>query len=497
MKPMLKRNLTPAIFGLVAFLLGVLGSASTSFWGDEGPTVSAIRRTWPELLKLVGNIDAVHATYYAIAKLWTSLTGINEVSLRSLSAVAFALATVLVFHLGVRLRDRNFGAVAAAVFILIPRNLYNADYARSFALDTMVAVGLTLLFIKATEIQLAQGSLGLKKYSGWVAYALLLAAGAYLFEYLLLVGAAHFVTALLSRHRSKITVPIAVSGIFAVAASAVVLLASYGQRFQISANGEAALSQRQIILVQWFLTPLGGVVAWLFILVGVAQLAAVAAIEKRTRELTGRPVKKTFGISNIAFPWMLVPILLLLAANSVVPLYAIRYLSISTPAVALVMAATFLGIRYRWLVAAGLVVLALAATPRYIQDRTQNSDVGTPDWRSVAQTVERLSKPGDAVLVSPLPNGITAPRLAVRVYPESFRKVADPLLVTSASVAGRLNDDVLPVEWSGTRLAKFSRVWVVVEKSRPQWAVPELLDLGFHEFYSVKIPNGRVMGFSK
>jgi mannosyltransferase len=485
-------------------VLGIAGSWSTSFWGDEGPTVSAIRRSWPDLQKLVANIDAVHATYYAIAKLWTGFVGLNEFTLRGLSALGFAVATYLFFILAKKLRDENFAAVATVAFIFIPRNLYNADYARSFALSTMMALVLTLLFIRASEIQLSPSAGRTRKFLVWLAYSLTLAAAAYLFEYLLLVAAAHFVTAVLNKQRRMLAAPMILSGLIAGAIAATVVLASYGQRFQISANAEAPLSQRQVIIVQWFLTPLGGVVAWAFIVVGIARLASYAAIERRQRQLASAPSATPheaqtpiFSISAIAFPWMLTPILVLLAANFFVPLYAIRYLSISTPAVALVVGAAFMGLRSRRLIAAGIIILALAAAPRYIQDRTTNSNVGTPDWRSVAKAVEKVSANGDAVLISPLPNPITSPRIAMRVYPDSFKKVADPLRATRAGEAGLLNDILINVDKAKSKLEKYKRVWLVVEESDPYWGTDTLISAGFREYTSLKIPHGIVMGFLK
>src|ERR1700683_2010057 len=49
---------------LVALGLSLWGITTPSFWRDEAATIAADRRSFGELLKMLGNVDAVHGAYY-------------------------------------------------------------------------------------------------------------------------------------------------------------------------------------------------------------------------------------------------------------------------------------------------------------------------------------------------------------------------------------------------------------------------------------------------
>src|SRR5262244_2582821 len=90
----------PALLTLVVTLdrIGV-----PSFTRDEGATLLAVHRSFPEMLRMLGNVDVVHSAYYALIWVVTRLAGGSELAARAPSAVAMAVAAVGVTLLGQRL----------------------------------------------------------------------------------------------------------------------------------------------------------------------------------------------------------------------------------------------------------------------------------------------------------------------------------------------------------------------------------------------------------
>lgn len=70
---------------------------------DEAATVSAIDRNLPDLIRMLGIIDAVHGFYYLLLRGWAALFGVFEVALRLPSLLAVAVAAGLVVVIGRRI----------------------------------------------------------------------------------------------------------------------------------------------------------------------------------------------------------------------------------------------------------------------------------------------------------------------------------------------------------------------------------------------------------
>ena len=89
----------------LAWVLSAAGSWNASLWTDEAATISAARRSLPELWAMVQNIDAVHGLYYLSMDFWVGLTGESAFLLRVPSALAIAVAAA-----GVVLWPAHWGA---------------------------------------------------------------------------------------------------------------------------------------------------------------------------------------------------------------------------------------------------------------------------------------------------------------------------------------------------------------------------------------------------
>ena len=162
------RDRRPLLVGCVAAALSFAGSWVPSLWTDEAATITAARRTLPQLWRMLGTVDAVHGAYYAFAHVWVALFGSTALALRLPSAVAVGLAagalTVLVRRLG---GTPALATGSGLVFAVLPRTTWMGVEGRSYAWTALLAVALTLTLVIAADAQ------GRRRTAPWVAYAVL------------------------------------------------------------------------------------------------------------------------------------------------------------------------------------------------------------------------------------------------------------------------------------------------------------------------------------
>jgi mannosyltransferase len=58
--------LIPACSALITLAVTPWRIDVPSFWRDEGATLSAVHRTLPQLIRMLGQMDAVHGAYYLL-----------------------------------------------------------------------------------------------------------------------------------------------------------------------------------------------------------------------------------------------------------------------------------------------------------------------------------------------------------------------------------------------------------------------------------------------
>ncbi|HZE17158.1 MAG TPA: hypothetical protein VE197_16475, partial [Mycobacterium sp.] len=139
----------PWIALAVATVVSMLFSWRPSFWFDEAATVAAANRSEIDILRLLLNFDAVHGLYYLAMHVWLSWVPINEFTARLPSAVAVGAAAAGTTVLGKLVADRPTAWAAAAAFTVLPRTLWSAVEARSYALTAAIAVWLTVVLVIA------------------------------------------------------------------------------------------------------------------------------------------------------------------------------------------------------------------------------------------------------------------------------------------------------------------------------------------------------------
>jgi 4-amino-4-deoxy-L-arabinose transferase-like glycosyltransferase len=117
---------------------------------DEIVTASRVLRDgfW-HAMEAVGFSESAPPLYYALAWVWTQLTGTGEVGLRSVSALAGVATVPVAYLLGAELRGRRAGIVAAALVAVNPMLLWYSQEARSYALLALLTAAAALYFVRA------------------------------------------------------------------------------------------------------------------------------------------------------------------------------------------------------------------------------------------------------------------------------------------------------------------------------------------------------------
>lgn len=119
---------------------------------DEIVTASRVLRGdfW-HAMDAVGFSESAPPLYYALAWLWTQLTGTGEFALRSLSALAGVATVPVAFLLGAELRGRRAGIVAAALVAVNPMLVWYSQEARGYALLVLLTSLSLLYFVRALD----------------------------------------------------------------------------------------------------------------------------------------------------------------------------------------------------------------------------------------------------------------------------------------------------------------------------------------------------------
>jgi mannosyltransferase len=295
---------------LLVLILGVvLLLPGHGLWFDELFTAEVARLPLDEILSaivsgtgttsyLAGVPPSYNAPYYLVVHLWMSLPGLGgDTSLRALSLLATAGGLALITRAVARLGGRATGILAGLVLAASPLVLEQAVEARSYGLAVLASGGAVLGLARWLQ----------EPPRGLVLFGIAGAGMGLAHWYAVTVLAAFVVAALLLRGWRAL--PVVLTGGAAalptVALVALNLLNGTGGRnaehLHDTGGQLAGLAVRA-----WA----GGENPLLYLTVGLAILGGVRAA----------------GLRVVAASWVLAPLLLLLAAELVRPVYLPRYL---------------------------------------------------------------------------------------------------------------------------------------------------------------------------
>ncbi|WP_052442807.1 glycosyltransferase family 39 protein [Streptacidiphilus neutrinimicus] len=132
-------------------LLTVWDIGRPQLWRDENATWSGVSRPLPELLHLLGNVDASTGAYYLVLHAWTQVFGLSAVAMRLPSALFMTVAAGAVACVGRRLFGDAAGLAGGLLFALMPTVSRYGQEARAYALVVMAAAVALLLLLRALE----------------------------------------------------------------------------------------------------------------------------------------------------------------------------------------------------------------------------------------------------------------------------------------------------------------------------------------------------------
>ncbi len=433
---------------------------------DEAATISAIDRSLPDLVRMLGNIDAVHGFYYLLMRGWAALFGLSEFALRLPGVLAIGVAAGLVVAIGRRIGSLDYGLTAALLMVLLPRTQYVATDARSYALALAASVAATYFLVRARE---------LPRRRFWIGYAAAGLLATLLSFYTVLVLVAHAVTVCLDRRLRGSWRPfLATSPAWLIPAACLAAIGA-SQQFQIAwirpiDSGVIA----EVVLLQFFSDAylmLDGDIAPLptpgenFTTVGLAVVLWGLTIVGSLR------LRKHFA-ARLAVPLLVVPLVCVIGGSLVLgsPYYLPRYLSFVLPSVPLLAAGVVLRVGEpasrggrpatptgwdRRAAVGVLATVALLALPSYLGQRTEFGRSPGDDFRFVADTIRAEAEPGEAIALT-VDAGLG--RIA---YQDSFAGLDDVTIGTSAEEWGRIYDQRFDLDAVEDRILPHDVVWVV------------------------------------
>jgi uncharacterized membrane protein len=117
---------------------------------DEIVTASRILRGgFGHAMDAVGFSESAPPLYYALAWVWTQVTGTGEFGLRSLSALAGVATVPVAYLIATELRGRRAGLLAAALVAVNPMLLWYSQEARAYALLVLLCAVSLLYCVRA------------------------------------------------------------------------------------------------------------------------------------------------------------------------------------------------------------------------------------------------------------------------------------------------------------------------------------------------------------
>ena len=132
-----------------ALVLRFLGLAEGDFWADEIATHRAVvDRTPGDVLVVIQAGEGAPHLYYLLAWAWSGVFGEGEAALRSLSVIAGALVTPVVYLTLRQVDLRTEGLIAGALAAVSPLLVWFGQEARMYSLFTLVTAAALFFFVR-------------------------------------------------------------------------------------------------------------------------------------------------------------------------------------------------------------------------------------------------------------------------------------------------------------------------------------------------------------
>jgi mannosyltransferase len=374
---------------LLAAVLCLLEITTRSIGFDEAATVTIAAQHGHSLITAIGHDGGNMSGFYVLLHVLMGWFGNSALVIRLPSALASVATVALVSLIGLRLSGRR-SALASGLLAAISLPLvYWAQNARGYALMVAFVCGAYLVFIGLQQRP---------RWSGWVAYAVLMSLATYSSFVAVLVIPAQLML-LAGRPRRQLRQFAGALAGMAVLCIPLIILAARrgsGQLFWVPRPTHETEVQVLQSLTSAGLQPSFHATATTTPLL-ICTLVLLAAIA--TAYLLDW--KRGLGRWQVGLvvAWALVPVLLTFVYSLVFqPLFLPRNLLMSVPAVSLLLGA---GLAHpRLPVRAGLAVLVALTVLRALQ-LAPSYGVSPEPWQAASQYVAARSRPGDCVAFYP------------------------------------------------------------------------------------------------
>jgi hypothetical protein len=406
-----------------------------SLWYDEGISAYQLTRSFPEILGAAA-LDTHPPLYYWTLKAWGQTLGSSELALRSLSAMWGLLAVVVTFLLGRRLFGTVVGSLAAVLLAVAPLAVYYSQEVRMYAQVTALAVLAAYAYAARKDWLYALAGLA-ALYTQYLGVAVLLALNL------------HALIWWRTRSRREWLTWLAANAVVAMGFLPWLPAFLAQQTHALNTSPRTALG-----LAGETLTAYGGGIVHNDVFLEVGALVVGVGL---VGWLLGVIRRRNAGAeaSTLALLIWLAPLALVIVLGLRSGLFEVRYLVLSLPGLALLVAAGLVRLIPDPTVAFGAGLAALVPAALALNQQYFNPTLARDDYRSLVNAIVRDARPTDAVV-------LTAPN-QVEIFSYYYRGPLAPIglpaqrPIDAADTLQRL-DDIK---------RKYGRVWLV------SWAMAE------------------------
>jgi mannosyltransferase len=379
----------------LALLLRFLFLGEKSFWLDEIWSFTVGRMSWHFLWWSAAHQDPNMTLYDALLHVWMYV-GSSEFAVRGLSALAGAATVPVLYAVGKRLFDSWVGIVAS---LLLSLNLFHIQYsqeARSYSLLAFFVTLSSLFFIDCLER---------RQTRYWVLYSLSVVCGTYAHVFACLVFASHLASLafLPSRDVPWKRVTLATATIGVLSTPLVILMYIRALSPFIALSWVPRPTVRRVYDLFYALSgnanyygiEVGKAPGGKIVLVACFAMCLVTfVLALQLWRSTGKSLE--FWRLGFLLGWLFVPIIIVLAVSSFMPMFLNRYFIICAPPLSLLAAKGMRSMKSR---SAGVLVLSIIllseamGLPQYYRYRINNDE-----WKTVTDYVLARARPGDGIM---------------------------------------------------------------------------------------------------
>lgn len=148
-----------AAVGIILLCAGIiiLNMPHRSLWYDEALTTWVARDSWATLWAWCTHIDIQVPLHYVLLRLWSDLAGTSEFSLRLLSGFGIIIAGAGMVRIGIELRARQAGYIAAILLVTAAGTVWIAYEVRAYAVGLGLyawATAFLLILVRKSSLRL-------------------------------------------------------------------------------------------------------------------------------------------------------------------------------------------------------------------------------------------------------------------------------------------------------------------------------------------------------